>query len=229
MKLPQIIQDAELLYKLRNPIAEPLEDLTKLLARGFHFHTLSSFLLAHIEPILKMQFFTAFLLLSQLLIPAVLAGNNLPLEVETSSGTIEGFNPHKSLRAFLGIPYAQPPVGDLRFKPPQALPSANSSSVIDATKFGNSCMQFRYKIITADKIGPATGESEDCLTINIWGPAKESPELLPSMVWLYGGGFGEGASSDRSRFKFFGIYDGVTSDKLWQYMIPRNSSRRIKM
>ncbi|KAK2762608.1 hypothetical protein FQN54_000781 [Arachnomyces sp. PD_36] len=143
-----------------------------------------------------MKFFTAFSLLSLPLIHASSAGTSLPLEVETSSGTVEGFNPHKSLRAFLGIPYARPPVGDLRFKPPQALPPSNSSSLIDATKFGNSCVQFRYKVLAADKLGPSTGESEDCLTLNVWGPAKKNEELLPVLVWVYGGGFGEGGSSD---------------------------------
>jgi carboxylesterase type B len=118
------------------------------------------------------------------------------LLVTTTSGTFEGFYPHKSVRAFLGMPYAVSPVGPLRFSPPQPLVSKNKT-VHDASSFGKTCFQFRYKTIGFEKRGPTTGESEDCLTINVWGPAhRKSKKFLPALIWIYGGGWGEGTSSD---------------------------------
>ncbi|KAG9079662.1 hypothetical protein FRC06_007600, partial [Ceratobasidium sp. 370] len=86
---------------------------------------------------------------------------------------------------FLGIPFAQPPVGSLRFKPPVAW-SRDSTKVVNATQNGHSCVQStKY---TADSV------SEDCLTLNIWKP-KNTHKPLPVMVWIYGGGFYAGGIS----------------------------------
>ncbi|KAG8718942.1 hypothetical protein FRC08_004014 [Ceratobasidium sp. 394] len=86
---------------------------------------------------------------------------------------------------FLGIPFAQPPVGTLRFKPPVAW-SRGSTKVINATRNGYSCVQSaKY---TTDSV------SEDCLTLNIWKPTN-APKPLPVMVWIYGGGFYAGGIS----------------------------------
>ncbi|KAF8608657.1 alpha/beta-hydrolase [Ceratobasidium sp. AG-I] len=81
---------------------------------------------------------------------------------------------------FLGIPFAQPPVGPLRFKPPVPWTS-NSTAVVDATRTGHSCEQ-------AVAGATANSVSEDCLTLNIWKPT-DITEKLPVMVWIYGGGF----------------------------------------
>jgi para-nitrobenzyl esterase len=133
-----------------------------------------------------------------LLFSSVSARHSNNLVVATTSGTFEGFYPHKTVRAFLGIPYAKPPLDPLRFSSPEPLVSRNKT-VLDATKFGNTCYQFQYKTIGFEKRGPTTGESEDCLTINVWGPAtRKSKELRPSLIWVHGGGFGEGATSDFS-------------------------------
>lgn len=114
--------------------------------------------------------------------------------VETTSGTVRGYYPNASTRAFLGIPYAQPPVGSLRFKSPQPI-EQKATEVIDATEFGLSCYQYRANVVGASALSPTTGESEDCLTLNIWGSDTSSGCLRPILVWMYGGAFTEGSSS----------------------------------
>ena len=131
------------------------------------------------------------------------------LEVTDTTGrTYRGFNPVPNIQAWLGIPYAQPPVGQLRWKPPKHLEPAQSGwKGRNATKFGKSCYQFKYAAITRDPLIGAdvvkwgdiqTEESEDCLTLNIWAPVhknKHKKKLLPVMVWVHGGGHAEGGSN----------------------------------
>ena len=145
---------------------------------------------------MRHQIFT-FSLLFGLFISAN-GSSNTPL-VHTASGILQGFSPYPNVNAYLGIPYALPPVGNLRFAPPRPI-VPNSSTILDATQNSAGCYQVMYLSPFADKSsGPA--ESEDCLSINIWAPAqKTSP--LPVLIWLYGGGFGSGANSLQ-------IYNGV--------------------
>ncbi|KAJ7074995.1 Alpha/Beta hydrolase protein [Mycena belliarum] len=93
------------------------------------------------------------------------------------------------LEFFGGIPYAEPPVGDLRFRRPVYKPSLNADS-FNATSFGLACLQ-------APPVSTCTPSSEDCLTVNVIRPAGLSPaaELLPVLVWVHGGGFDTQASS----------------------------------
>ncbi|KAJ0109029.1 hypothetical protein J7T55_002221 [Diaporthe amygdali] len=101
---------------------------------------------------------------------------------------------------FLGIPYAQPPVDDLRWAPPQDYEVASNNSVVNATALPPSCWQYisvHPGILRTDApeymIGNA-GMAEDCLTMSIWAPAKalEAEEGLPVLIWFYGGGFATG-------------------------------------
>ncbi|KAF5861087.1 hypothetical protein ETB97_000598 [Aspergillus alliaceus] len=116
---------------------------------------------------------------------------------QTRQGTIYGVEVHDKVDAFLGIPYAKPPIGDLRFRPPEPLEDTHDlSAVRNATQFGPVCYQFRYRNVLGDNVAPTTPESEDCLTLNIFTPRPRSPsKLLPVLVWLYGGAFNEGGTS----------------------------------
>jgi len=120
---------------------------------------------------------------------ALLAASSAP-KVKTHSGEIEG-KVDGQVHAFLGIPYAQPPVGDLRWKPP--VPVAKWSGVRKATDFGSHCLQGK---VFGDMVFHDPGGSEDCLTLNIWVPTKHAEAKLPVMVWIYGGGFVAGTTSE---------------------------------
>ena len=101
------------------------------------------------------------------------------VKVETGSlqGTVE-----YNMQAFKNIPYAAPPVGDLRWRPPQ--PALAWSGIRDASKFGSSCPQQYIKNLS-DGLG-LPGD-EDCLKLNVYVPAKAGKNL-PVMVWIHGGG-----------------------------------------
>src|ERR1051325_4406812 len=105
-------------------------------------------------------------------------------QVRIQFGLVEGTTGSDShIRIFKGIPFAAPPVGDLRWRAPQAVKSWNG--VRKATDFGPQCMQGR---IYGDMVFRDSGPSKDCLYLNVWTPAQSSNEKLPVMVWIYGGG-----------------------------------------
>ena len=112
--------------------------------------------------------------------------------VQTANGTVDGRGVQPSgVRIFRGIPFAQPPTGDLRWREPQPVP--NWKGVRPAVDFGPRCMQAR---IFDDMIFRSNGVSEDCLYLNVWTPAKSSRERLPVLVYFYGGGFVSGDASE---------------------------------
>ncbi len=111
-------------------------------------------------------------------------------QVLTDAGTVEGTS-EGEVRIFKGIPYAAPPVGDLRWKPPQ--PVLPWTGVRPADKFGPAPLQISR---AGDMFFRDAEPSEDCLTLNVWTPAPDAAAKLPVMVWIYGGGFMGGASSE---------------------------------
>src|SRR5580692_1712694 len=115
------------------------------------------------------------------------------LTVKTEQGKVQGktINDGK-VKAFLGLPYAAPPVGDLRWKAPQ--PPAKWKGKRDATKFGAHCAQNH---VYEDMIFQDAGPSEDCLFVNVYAPADSTDKSkLPVMFWIHGGGYSGGASSE---------------------------------
>jgi para-nitrobenzyl esterase len=116
-----------------------------------------------------------------------------PLTVKTEQGKVHGktINNDK-VRAFLGLPYAAPPTGDLRWKAPQ--PAAKWKGDRDATKYGAHCAQ---NPVFADMIFQDSGSSEDCLFLNVYSPATaDNKSKLPVMFWIHGGGFSGGGSNE---------------------------------
>jgi para-nitrobenzyl esterase len=109
-----------------------------------------------------------------------------PPTVRTAAGMVSGVN-DGDVESFKGIPFAKPPLGPLRWRPPQ--PAAPWNGVRDASEFGPACMQGDRVLFAEDKV-----QSEDCLTLNIWRPSNAQPRKLPVMVWIYGGGFSMGST-----------------------------------
>ena len=109
-----------------------------------------------------------------------------PPRVKTLNGTYQGrYLPEWDQDAFLGIPYAEPPLGNLRFRWPQPL-NSSFKGVRDATEQGYSCMQW----------GSDFNISEDCLNLDVVRPSGHQKESLPVLVWIYGGGLASGSIAD---------------------------------
>jgi para-nitrobenzyl esterase len=116
-----------------------------------------------------------------------------PLTVQTAQGTARGKTINNGqVRAFLGLPYAAPPVGDLRWRAPQT--PVKWKGERDATRFGAHCAQNH---LWNDIIFQDSGPSEDCLFLNVYAPADATANSkLPALFWIHGGGYEAGASSE---------------------------------
>jgi para-nitrobenzyl esterase len=114
--------------------------------------------------------------------------------VKTASGPVSGVTAD-GVESFKGIPFAAPPVGDLRWRAPQ--PAAHWTTTFKADHYGHDCMQEPFG---GDAAPLGTTPSEDCLVLNVWRPAG-THDKLPVIVWIYGGGFVNGGSSPA-------VYDG---------------------
>jgi para-nitrobenzyl esterase len=130
--------------------------------------------------------------------------SNVCMNVQTKieNGIIEGLYDAKTdLQYYLGIPFAKPPIGDLRWKAPQ--PLDNWTGVKETKKFGACAVQAP---VFGDMNFRANGMSEDCLYLNVWSPAKPKATGLPVLVYFYGGGCVAGDGSEPR-------YDGASMAK----------------
>jgi para-nitrobenzyl esterase len=149
------------------------------------------------------QAFVSFLLATAAALPMA-AAIDKPVRVE--GGLVAGIpgTQDKSISVFKGIPFAAPPLGDLRWRAPQ--PVVAWQGVKKADKFSDSCVQ----MLTHGRagFGPWTWEfltqndvSEDCLYLNVWTPAKSAHEKHPVFMYIYGGAFSSGSAE-------VPVYDG---------------------
>ena len=129
--------------------------------------------------------------------------------VAVDSGKLEGVVSGHVL-SFKGIPFAAPPVGALRWRPPQ--PAAHWTGTRKADAYGSDCMQVPFP---SDAAPLGTPPREDCLYLNVWRPAEASTKPLPVMVWIYGGGYVNGGSSPA-------VYDGSAFARQGVIMVSFN-------
>jgi carboxylesterase type B len=116
--------------------------------------------------------------------------------IPTTSGKLRGVSVSNSTNAYLGIPYAVPPVGPLRFLAPRSLSTPNI--VRNTTNFGHACLQPPTPISPSD-------QNEDCLTLNVWTSRTASgrdsrPKSKPVFIWIYGGSWTSGATNIKGEY-----------------------------
>ena len=149
-----------------------------------------------------MSSFSAVLIPAALLLSTVSAFAAISDPIKVEQGLVSGTTGNSAdVRVFRGIPYAAPPVADLRWKAAQ--PVAAWKGVRQATEMPHACWQTPYPPAAAIYQSKLPPLSEDCLYLNIWTPAKSAKDKLPVMVWIHGGGFTRGFGGSQA-------YDGET-------------------
>lgn len=150
----------------------------------------------------------AMLAASFLLYSFIVNRANFAEGVPTEAGLVSGVqNSTRDVTAYKGIPFAAPPVGDLRWKAPQ--PAKHWDGVRRCDSFSPSPMQAKpvpFMVYTSEFLIPEAPISEDCLYLNVWTNAKTKSDKKPVFVWIYGGGFSSGGTACP-------IYDGEAMAK----------------
>lgn len=144
------------------------------------------------QPTVVLLFSSIFLL--AFIIPFCFSQNEGDLVVQTRTGRVRGIRqlvPDQSyITAFLGIPFAEPPLGNRRFRPPE--PKRPWTGVIEAKEYPNACYQYVDTAFPgfqgSEMWNPNRDMNEDCLYLNVWVPSSPRPHNLTVMVWIYGGG-----------------------------------------
>ena len=125
--------------------------------------------------------------------------NSFAVQTKIGNGIIEGnYDTKSGIQTYFGVPFAKPPVGNLRWKAPQ--PLDNWTGVKQTKKFAARPMQ---KLIWGDMNSRSNGVSEDCLYLNVWTPTTYKTKDLPVLVYFFGGGFVAGDGSEPR-------YNGIT-------------------
>jgi para-nitrobenzyl esterase len=137
--------------------------------------------------------------------------NAFPVQSKVQNGIIEGnYDTYTGIQTYLGVPFAKPPVGDLRWQAPQ--PMDNWEGVKKTKEFGPRPMQ---TLVFGDMKSRSNGVSEDCLYLNIWTPATRSTKDLPVLVYFFGGG---NVAGDASEYR----YDGESMAKKGMVVVTTN-------
>jgi para-nitrobenzyl esterase len=145
------------------------------------------------EPVVLLRIFTF------LVLPVMVYTQQTTPEkpVKTESGLVSGyFDKTTGIRIYKGIPFAAPPVGDMRWKAPA--PALSWNGIKDCSKYAASPMQPKpvsFFMIGPEFVVPQSPISEDCLYLNIWTGARSQDDLRPVLVWIYGGGFMTGGAA----------------------------------
>jgi para-nitrobenzyl esterase len=155
---------------------------------------------------------TLRLCLAALIGAQLFAGIKEPIQVE--GGQITGTPGWGwGVREYLGIPFAAPPVGNLRWRAPQ--PVVAWQGVRAADRYSPACMQSQYSANSSSWNRGLINTSEDCLYLNVWTPAASADERLPVLVWIYGGGGTHGSTAEP-------IYDGNAMAKKGVVVVSMN-------